>query len=95
MSTLGLTYEQNSVVNAVLTLIDSMDDEMRTVLIKRLGGKKKVSAKKEAETQADNGHSWMNYPISPEVMSMTFKHRKPVDDDYKSTLENELRAKFL
>ena len=81
MNTTDLTYEQNSIVNAVLTLINSMDDKMRNLLIKRLSGKRE----REASTvKAEKQHIWQNYPISDEVLSMTFKHRKPIAGDYKA-----------
>lgn len=93
MNTLGLTYEQNSVVDAVLTLINNMDDKMRNVLFKKLrSNKEKAITKKVVNSKS---HKWMDYPVSDEVMSMTFKDRKPIDENYKGILENELKKKYL
>lgn len=90
MSTIGLTYEQQSIVDAVLNLINSMDDKMQSVLLKKLNSK-------EVKTKTANGEKqkWMDYPISQEVMDMTFKHRKPIGENYKKTLEEELKKKYL
>lgn len=97
MGTTSLTYEQNSVVNAVLTLINSMDGKMRDALLAKLSrrGKSKATTKGKAETtKAKDKSLWYNYPVSDEVMAMTFKHRKPVPEDYKTILEDELREKY-
>lgn len=88
----SLTFEQNSVVNAVWTLINSMDEKMRNALISRIeSGKAKNN---NAKTDTAQKHSWYNIPISDDVMSMTFKQRKPIED-YKGILEKELKTKYV
>lgn len=91
MNTIGLTYEQKSIIDAVLTLINNMDEKMKAVLLKKLTS----NNKKEESSKVATKHPWMNYPISDEVMSMTFKNRKPINGDYKATLEEELQKKYL
>lgn len=93
MNTLGLTYEQNSVIDAVLTLINNMDDKMRSALLKKLRSNRNDSSEKVMASS--KSHKWMDYPISDEVMSMTFKNRKPINGDYKKILEDELKEKYL
>ena len=39
-------------------------------------------------------HVWWDYPVSPEVMAMTFKHRKSITDNYKQDLYNALEEKY-
>lgn len=39
-------------------------------------------------------HVWWDYPVSPEVMAMTFNHRKSITDNYKKDLYNALEEKY-
>ncbi len=91
MNTNGLTYEQNAVVNAVLTLINSMDDKMREALIRKIERKKSTAKPKAVRTSTK--HAWRDIPIADDVMAMTFSNRRPIGN-YKETLEKELREKY-
>lgn len=81
MNSVQLTTNQNSIVNAILNLIGSLDDSMRSVLMQQLS--ERIP---NPDTVAQKKHTWDGYPISKDVMSMTFRHRRAVESNYKEIL---------
>lgn len=90
--TIQLSPEQNSIVDAVWTLIEHMDDTMKAALFRKLTFHGKSSKQKEHSSVV--GHPWDNIPISKDIMNLTFSNRKDIPDDYDDILTKELQQKY-
>lgn len=91
MVTAQLTNSQHSIINAIMTLIEGLDDNMRTILLHKLEERQTT----EARSQPAGSHVWADFPIPDDVMEMTFAHRKTIPQDYESILEQELKEKYI
>ena len=76
------------------SILSSLSVEDKTWAIKYLVDDLALQPQEQKQKGILNEAVWKDYVVSPEVKSITIKHRKDVSENYKEEIANILKKKY-